>query len=70
MEISPMKAALMHADRRTNIKQTGVAATIPERIKIYWYSRGERLHKKNISVSLNQWGEAVKSVLLPTTSSP
>jgi len=41
-----MKAALIHADRRTNIKQIGVSATISDRIKICCDSRGENLQKK------------------------
>jgi len=47
MEISPIKAALIHADRRTNIKQIGVSATIAQRIKIYCDSRGERLQRQH-----------------------
>ena len=35
MEIFPMNVALIHADRRTKIKQMCVSATIPESIKIY-----------------------------------
>jgi len=46
MEISPMKTALIHADKRTNTKQTSITATIPERIKIYCDSRGERLQRQ------------------------
>jgi len=46
MKISPMKAALIHVDRRTNMKQIGVSATIPERIKIYCDSRGENFQRQ------------------------
>jgi hypothetical protein len=36
----------MPTDKRQNIKQIGVSTTIPERIKIYCDSRGERLQRQ------------------------
>jgi hypothetical protein len=33
MELSPMKANLIYADRRTNIKQNGFSAKVLKRIK-------------------------------------
>jgi len=42
---------------------------MPERIK-YIVTAEEKDFKGNISVALNLWDEATKSVLLPATSSP
>jgi len=47
MEIFPLKAALIHADRRTKIKQMGVSVTVPEHIKVTcdsWEGRIRRQH--------------------------
>jgi hypothetical protein len=53
MEIYPIKAARVNADKRTNIKQISVSATIAKCLKIYCDSRGKRL-EGNVSVALNQ----------------
>jgi hypothetical protein len=47
MEISPLKAAQIHADRRTNMKQMGISATIPERTKITCDSREGRIKRQH-----------------------
>jgi hypothetical protein len=43
MENFPIKVALTNVDKRTNIKQIGVSATISERIKFYCDSREKDL---------------------------
>jgi hypothetical protein len=70
MEICSMKTALIQEDRLTEEhKQSGVTGTMPERIK-YIVTAEEKDFKGNISVALNLWDEATKSVLLPATSRP
>jgi len=39
MQISPMKVALIHVDRRTNMKQIGVPVTRQTHITVSWDSR-------------------------------
>jgi len=69
MEISPIKTALIKAGRRTNVKQIDFSATMPQRKKSL-VTAEEKNFKGNISVALNQWDEAAKSVWLPATGSP
>jgi hypothetical protein len=65
-----MKPGIMQEDRLTEEHKAKWSLWDYARAhKIYCDSRGERF-KGNISVALNAWAEAAKSVLLPATSSP
>jgi len=59
----------MPSDKRKNIKQISVCATIAEVIKICCDSRGERLQRQHFGCA-ESVSEAAKSVSLPASGSP
>ena len=66
MKISPMEAALIHADRRVNIKQIGVSATLSDRIKICCDSRAENLQRQHFGCAESmEWSSKTLFCYLP-----